>query len=57
MVQPISEAFVTIVPILTVVVLVINILKEALQLITEGTGYIAYENFIDLIVYILVSIL
>ena len=53
----------TMIPVLSVTLLVVNILKEIFQMINEGRGYfideelsIQFENVGDLIAYGLVSI-
>ena len=45
------------VPVLTILLLVVNLFKEIIQLITEGLDYfLNYENVIDLVVIVLVTI-
>ena len=44
------------IPFLTVLFLVINILKEIFQMVTEGYDYLTFENLADLTVYGLVII-
>ena len=51
-----SQIFNAVIPRLTVTILVINLLKEVLQMITEGTDYLSFDNFADLTAFVLVSI-
>ena len=57
MIEPRSQLVATLVPYLTIILLVINVLKEIFQMVTERANYLTnYENIIDLTVYIFVSI-
>ena len=52
-----SQLFRKTVPILTAILLVVNILKEIGQVITEGKSYFTdFENLTDLTIYVLVII-
>ena len=57
MIEPRSQLIAILVPYLTIIFLVINVLKEIFQMVTERANYLTqYENIIDLTVYIFVSI-
>ena len=57
MIEPRSQLIAILVPYLTFIFLVINVLKEIFQMVTERANYLTqYENIIDLTVYIFVSI-
>ena len=44
------------IPFLTVLFLLINILKEIFQMVTERYDYLTFENLADLTVYVMVII-
>ena len=57
MIEPRSQLVATLVPYLTIIFLVLNVLKEIFQMVTERANYLSQnENIIDLTVYIFVVI-